>query len=224
MKISGPISPRAELPARSTGRRGTALLAVLWLSAALSAIAFTIATTVRAETERTSTEVDELRERYLAAGAIDRALLYIEWGPNYLNASGAPRYFRPPMPVLRFDFPTGSATVEVIPESAKLGINTVQPQQLGRLLEALGVDGGRIPMIIAGINDWRRPSPGGSFTQFDQHYLSLTPSFRARHASFQEIEELLLVRGVTRDAPACAIACRSTERKARSMPTPCSPP
>jgi general secretion pathway protein K len=29
--------------------------------------------------------------------------------------------------------------------------------------------------------------------------LSLTPSFRARHASLQEIEELLLVRGVTPD-------------------------
>jgi general secretion pathway protein K len=33
----------------------------------------------------------------------------------------------------------------------------------------------------------------------DQYYLSLTPSFRARHASLQEIEELLLVRGVTPD-------------------------
>src|SRR5260370_18060762 len=39
----------------------------------------------------------------------------------------------------------------------------------------------------------------GAFTQFDQHYMGLTPSFRARHASFQEIEELLLVQGVTPD-------------------------
>jgi general secretion pathway protein K len=36
-------------------------------------------------------------------------------------------------------------------------------------------------------------------TEFDQYYLSLTPSFQARHASLQEIEELLLVRGVTPD-------------------------
>ena len=42
-------------------------------------------------------------------------------------------------------------------------------------------------------------SRGGSLTEFDQYYLSLTPSFQARHASLQEIEELLLVRGVTPD-------------------------
>jgi type II secretory pathway component PulK len=53
--------------------------------------------------------------------------------------------------------------------------------------------------IAQGIVDWRTGSPGGSFTQFDQYYMTLTPSFRARHASFHEIEELLLVRGVTRD-------------------------
>ena len=38
-------------------QRGAALLAVLWLSAILTAIAFSVATTVRGETERTSTLV-----------------------------------------------------------------------------------------------------------------------------------------------------------------------
>jgi len=184
---------------RGRNRDGTALLAVLWLSAALSAIAFTVAGTIRAETERTATEVDELRARYLAAGAIDRALLYIEWGPGHKNADGSPKYFENPMPVLRFQFPTGSAIVEVIPESAKLNVNGAPPQELGRLLVALGADPGRAEAIVAGIQDWRSASDGGSFTRFDQHYLSLTPSFRARHSSFQEIEELLLVEGVTPD-------------------------
>jgi general secretion pathway protein K len=182
-----------------TNREGTALLAVLWLSAALSAIAFTVASTVRGETERTATGLDELRARYLAAGAIDRALLYIEWGSSYRNANGESKYFQAPMPILRFEFPTGSAIVEVIPESAKLNVNAAPPAELGRLLQALGVDVGQAEGIVAGMLDWRSASAGGSFTQFDQHYLSLTPSFRSRHASFQEIEELLLVQGVTPD-------------------------
>ena len=67
------------------------------------------------------------------------------------------------------------------------------------LVAALGTLPEQAQAITQGILDWRKPSPGGSFTQFDQYYLTLTPSFRARHASFQEIEELLLVRGVTRD-------------------------
>jgi type II secretory pathway component PulK len=58
---------------RAKPRRGSALLAVLWLSAALAAIAFAMSTTVRGETERTSTAVDGLRAYYLAASAFDRA-------------------------------------------------------------------------------------------------------------------------------------------------------
>ena len=68
--------------------RGSALLAVLWLTAALSAIAFSVANTVRAETERTSTAVDSVRAYYLATGAINRAILRIEWGPGYRNPDG----------------------------------------------------------------------------------------------------------------------------------------
>src|SRR5947209_15352061 len=90
-------------------RRGSALLAVLWLSAALSAIAFTVANTVRSETERTSTAVDSLRAYYLATGAIDRTLLYIHWGAGPRKPDGSPKYFENPMPVLRFEFPSGSA-------------------------------------------------------------------------------------------------------------------
>ncbi|HYL35118.1 MAG TPA: hypothetical protein VEV17_04310 [Bryobacteraceae bacterium] len=180
-------------------QRGSALLAVLWLSAALSAIAFTVASTVRGETERTSTEMDALRAGYLAAGALDRALLYIQWGPVYRNPDGTPKYFQNPTPMLRFNFPAGPAVVEIIPETAKLNVNAALPQELLNLMLALGVDAAQAATIAAAIVDWRTPSPGGSFTQFDQHYLSLTPSFRGRHASFQEIEELLLVQGVTPD-------------------------
>jgi general secretion pathway protein K len=179
--------------------RGAALLAVLWLSAALSAIAFTVATSVRAETERTITDVDALRAGYLADGAIDRALLYIQWGPNYRNPDGTPKYFQSPMPLLSFQFPTGMANVEIIPETAKLNVNQAQPVEIKTLLLLLGVDPARADAVTAAILDWRSPTPDGAFSQFDQHYLSLVPSFQARHASFHEIEELLLVQGVTTD-------------------------
>lgn len=184
---------------RKRTERGTALLAVLWLSAALSAIAFTIASSVRAETERTSTDVDALRAGYLADGAIDRALLYIQWGPNFRNPDGTPKYFENPTPVLHFQFPSGAANVEIIPETAKLNVNLARPEEIRNLLVLVGVVPAQAEAIAAAILDWRSPTPGGAFSQFDQHYLSLVPSFQARHASFHEIEELLLVQGVTPD-------------------------
>ena len=182
-----------------TKQQGTALLAVLWLSATLSAIAFTVANTVRSEAERTSTSVDALRAGYLAAGAIDRALLYMQWGPVYRNPDGSPKYFQNPMPVMRFECPGGPAQVEIIPETAKLNVNAAPVAELRNLVQALGFQAGPAESVVEAIVDWRSATPGGSFTAFDQHYLSLQPSFRARHASFQEIEELLLVRGVTPD-------------------------
>jgi general secretion pathway protein K len=171
-----------------TSERGSALLTVLWLSAALSAIAFTVATTVRGETERTATDADSLRCYYLAAGAVERALLYIQWGGDF---------YHPPTPVLHFNFGSGDALAEIIPENSKLDINRATPTDLTNLLIAVGATPDRANLITQAILDWRNPSQGGSFTGFDQYYLSLKPSFRARHASFEEIEELLLVQGMT---------------------------
>jgi general secretion pathway protein K len=176
--------------AKGLPHKGSALLSVLWLSAALSLIAFTVATNVRGEIERTSTEVDSLRTYYLATAGIERALLYIQWGG---------KYFTPPTPILRFTFPSGETTVEIIPESSKFDINRATPQDLANLIQAVGAKPDQAAAIAAAIVDWRTPSAGGSFTDFDKYYLAQRPSFHARHASFEEIEELSLVRGMTPD-------------------------
>ncbi len=184
---------------RRHGSHGAALLLVLWLTAALSAIAFTLANTVRGEIERSSTDADGLKAYYLAEGAIDRTLVYIEGGAAFVGPDGKPRFQPGKTHVIPLDFPTGVARVEYIPENSKLNVNSAPPTQLGNLLLALGVDPIRAQAIVAGILDWRGGTPGDSFSELDQYYLSLTPSFRARHASLQEIEELLLVRGITPD-------------------------
>lgn len=177
--------------------RGGALLAVLWLAAALGAIAFSVANTVRGETERAATGVDGLKGYYLATGAIERAILYILWGAEHRNPDGSPRYWAPWMTRLYFRFPSGDALVEILPAAAQINLNTASEQELYRLLLALGVEPPRAQTIAAGIIDWRTPPPGGTLTGFDQYYLTVTPSFRARHASFEETEEVLLVRGMT---------------------------
>lgn len=161
------------------------MLAVLWLSAALSAIAFSVASTVRAETERASTLSESIRAGYLASGAVESALLRVQAA----RATGKPVPAR-----IRYSFATGEAVVEVIPETARLDINNAKPGDLMNLMLALGAEPERAQSVAAAIVDWRKP--GGTF---DSYYQSLIPSFRARHASFQEIEEALWVRGMTPD-------------------------
>ena len=189
----------APIRAGRSSRRptsGGALLAVLWLSAALSAIAFSLATTVRGEAERTATALNAVRGHYLATGAIQRALLYMEWG-RLLQPDGHSPYYTWGDPRLSFDFPTGHAEVRITPESARMNVNAAPPEELYRLLVLLGAEPERAREITLAILDWRTPAPGGVPTPLDQHYLSLTPSFPARHASLEEIEELLLVQGMT---------------------------
>jgi type II secretory pathway component PulK len=94
--------------------RGAALLAVLWLAAGLSAIALTIANTVRGETERSSTEADGLKAYYLAAGAIDRMLLYLEKAGSFRKPDKT-AMIQEFTRVLALDFPTGVVIGEIIP-------------------------------------------------------------------------------------------------------------
>ena len=121
-------------------QRGAALLAVLWLCAILAAIAFSIANTVRGETERTSTATESVRAYYLATGGIERALAYIEWGPDHRNPDNTPRYFENGMSRLNFQFPNGGVTVDIIPEASKFDINAISPDDLQRLLIHVGAD------------------------------------------------------------------------------------
>jgi general secretion pathway protein K len=177
----------------TTGRRGSALLTVLWITAALAAVAFSLSSTVLSETDHTSTTIDGLRCYYLAAGAIHRCSMEVLWSVTNPAKRSVPKGST----AVDYTFPSGDVRVEIIPEAAKLNVNFAPPAELSRLLGALGVDPDRAREIAAAIVDWRRPALTTS--AFDSYYLSLTPSFRARHASLQEIEELLLVKGVTPD-------------------------
>ncbi len=148
--------------------------------------------TVRGETARTATSMDDLRSYYLASAGVQKATVELLW-----TATQAAGLIPDNSAYVDYQFPSGVTHVEIIPEAAKLDINHVPPERLMSLLTALGIDGARATTITNGIIDWRSPSGAGS--PFDAYYLSLTPSFQSPHASFQEIEELLSVRGVTPD-------------------------
>src|ERR1019366_9060649 len=145
------------MPTRGSSRNsranGSAWLAVLWLSAALAAIAFSLSSTVRGETERTSTAVDGLRSYYLASGAIERASLELLWTITNPTQRKIPRGSA----AVDYSFPSGVAHVEIVPEAAKLDVNKVLPEELYRLVVALGIEPERAQEITLGIVDWRNP-------------------------------------------------------------------
>jgi type II secretory pathway component PulK len=170
---------------------------VLWLTAALSAIGLAVANNVRAEAERTETNVDDARSYFVARGAIEQAGLHILWGGQYHNGDDGPIYYVNGSPSMELVFPAADVHVDVIPEASKLSVNGSRPEDILRLLLALGTPEEQATEITAAIVDWRTRVDPEHPSPFDSFYLSQSPSFMARHASFQENEELLLVKGMT---------------------------
>lgn len=180
-------------------RKGGALLAVLWMAAALAAIGFSVATTVRSEIDHASTAADGLRAQFLATGSVERAIQWMTWGTLPRGPQG--HFWDSTMQRFYMNYPSGDAVVELLPESSKLNINEASPEDLTLVVAAVSGDVTLAQQIAAAIVDWRSSvSPIGA-NSLDDYYLSLNspggPTFRARHASFEEIEELLFVRGMT---------------------------
>jgi general secretion pathway protein K len=163
-------------------QRGSALLTVLWLSAALAAIAFSLSTTVRGEADRAGTSLDGLRAYYLASGAIQRCSMELLWSVMAPDKRKIPRGAT----LVHYNFPTGDVEVEITPETAKLDVNSASAADLYRLGMALGLEPTQAQQIATGIDAWRHPVNPGGF-----------PTFQPSRTSFQEIEELLEVPGVT---------------------------
>ena len=178
---------------------GSALLTVLWLTAALSAIGLAVASNVRGETERAATNVDDAKAYFIARGAIERAALHMSWGPDYYRFGN---------PVMDLPFPHAVVRVEIVPETSKLSLNQTRPEELLRLLVALAVPEDRALEITEAIADWRRPVTPEHPSPFDAFYLAQSPSFLPRHSSFTENEEMLQVKGIT--PRACGTAFRPT--------------
>jgi general secretion pathway protein K len=184
-------SPSVTRESSSDARRrekGGALLTVLWVSAALAAIALSVSMSIRAETDRAGTAADGLRATYLATGSVDRAVQWLLWGTasdqyfDYQHYSDKPR--------LNFSYPSGDVVVEMMPEAAKLDINHASGDDLMRLVTALTGDPERAREVAGAIQGG---GPGASDSLFQAPGSTLRPP----GASFEEIEELLQVRGMT---------------------------
>src|SRR4051794_29082509 len=172
---------------------GGALLMVMWVSAALAAIGFSLASTVRGEAERTRTAVDDLRSYYLAVGGVQRGMVELLWSALHPGQRALPRGAT----TVDYQFPSGIVRLDILPEAGKLNVNFAPAVDLVRLMIVLGAPEDQAREIAGGIAHWR--GGGAPAGLYDGFYQAPGPSFRGPRASFPENEELLLVKGVTPD-------------------------
>ena len=183
-----------KMTTRLRDRTGSALLAVMWLSVALTAIAFTLSRTVRSELDRASLHVDSARAYYLAKGGIERTLLRLT-RPRRDDQGDPNLSFRRGQRWMRFPFPEGEVVVEIVGESGKLNVNQASPEALARVLASAGLDPSYSAAIAGRIVTARAPSRGQLLDPTGPDASSLL----RRPASFKGLEELLVLPGMTPD-------------------------
>ncbi|MBI2816747.1 MAG: general secretion pathway protein GspK [Acidobacteria bacterium] len=185
------------------GEAGAALLAVLWLTVALTFMAMATAQLVRTEVDAVRNQMDWQRSYYLARGGLEAAIYSMaRYGINVNNEEPdvtQASEFAPGKRWLQYRYDEGEAAVEVVPESAKLNVNTAAPEELASLFASLGVEPVESTNLAVAIAEWRSPRMSEVGTPLDLYYANLPQPYVPRHAALDEVEELLPVRGMSRD-------------------------
>lgn len=93
---------------------------------------------------------------------------------------------------------TGSFTWEIVDQDRYFNINRVDEQLLKEALTLIGVDAGQMTTIVNSILDWRDidKDPRMSGTE-SRVYEQRDPPYVAKDGPFDDMSELLLVRGIT---------------------------
>jgi len=184
--------------------RGVILIALLWILVALSVIALSFSRESFVEVAVARNARDMGDAYYVArAGIAAAAYRLIE-----------KRYATPPVrgvelpgpadPIelgeLQGDFGGGSFKVEIQDESGKISLNVVNEDYLRALVELVGIVKPDSDVIVDSVMDWRDVDTAHRLNGAeDAYYQALPRPYKAKNGRMESVEELLLVRGVTRD-------------------------
>ena len=110
-----------------------------------------------------------------------------------------PGFWKEGQRLVQVTYEHGEALVEIVNESGKLDLNVAGREQLARLFEARGLEPADATQLAAAIDHWR--SPAGSD---DRGVRGLGRVLSRRrvcpaHQPFGSVEEVLRVRGMSRD-------------------------
>ena len=186
----------------SRDRSGIAIVLVLWVVLVLSLLISGFAFTMHVETHVATYARMELKAEMLARSGIEVArmelILHTQSpdsgfdAPNQLWATNYEMY-------VDHELGEGTFNVTVTDEESKIPIDSATDEQLKRLMDLLGVDPSDGDVIVDSILDWRE---AGDLARLNgaknDYYLSLSPPYHCKNATLDRVEELLLIRGVTK--------------------------
>ena len=195
-------------PGRRLSERGVALIVVLLLLALLLTIVGEFAQAMRLEAVTAANFRSGIAETWLAEAAYQRALAEVlpDALVHELDVAGVLAFRR-----IRLGTPTvperldvrvepGRLSYRLTDETARINLNRASRDQLDRLLQELGAEKTDRDTILDSIQDWRDPNDEHRLNGAESdYYLGLPVPYRSKNADFDSVDELLQVRGITRE-------------------------
>jgi len=185
-------------------RQGVALILVLWVIMVLSLLISGFAFTMHVETQVASFSRKEFKAEMLARSGIEVARMQLllhdksatEAGFDALNQAWVTNQDF----YVDHELGEGKFNVVVTDEERKLPVNNLTAVQWHKLLDVLGVDPVDADVIVDSTLDWIDPTDLHRLNGADNtYYGQLVPPYKKKGGPMDRVEELLLVRGVTKE-------------------------
>ena len=187
--------------------RGFALVFVLWVFIFLFVVAFDFTGSVREEGMAAHRFAQETGGYFLALAGFEqgvyRLMLNRETGSRGAETEGSLQGEENPIVFGEWtEAALGEGTYRVcfVDEGGKINLKWVDEETLQRVFSNLGIEQDRIGVLVDSILDWRDEDDLHRLNGAEKdYYLALSPPYGAKDGPFDTVEELLWVKGMTRD-------------------------
>ena len=188
---------------------GVALVLVIWIMVVLIAIAGEFSQSMRTEISITRNFKEEEEAYQLALAGIEHAkleILSVNAAVVYLNENnvlvfGKDMVFEEDMeePVRTDRLGNGEFSYVITDEEGKININTATIDQLKYFFLETGIDSTEVDTIVDSMMDWRDTNDLHMLNGAEEdYYQSLEKPYSCKDGAFESVEELLLVKGMTK--------------------------
>ena len=206
--------PEREIGTKNANRcgnreKGIALFLVLWVLALLSVIVGEFCHTMRTDATMTWDFGQRTEAYYIAYAGMQKAIEQLvseamspvkkKDSDDEEEEDQAP-YFRLNYDNPRVPFGKGSFAVRIENDSGKININGAGRRLLEVMLRPFNLDKDQVAIIVDSILDWRDKDNLHRINGAeDDYYEGLPQPYECKDDYFDSVEELLLVRGVTKE-------------------------
>lgn len=188
--------------------RGIALLMVIWIFMVLSVLSAEFSRAMRDDAIATQNLAEEVQARGVAVAGINRAIYRMlharqnqteDDDPDAIDTDAPP----PWLPDGRWHeepYWGGTYGVRMIDEGGRISLNRADEALLRKVFEALGMKADEQGEIVDAIIDWRDSDDLKRLNGAeDEYYMKLPEPYHAKNGPFDSVDELLQVRGITRE-------------------------